>query len=294
MLILNEITLDLKENYEKMLGDIPTSFYRFSNIFMAKDCSHLKYADIDGAFCLMALPPTSLEDAYGFFPFNAEEAKLRHAFQTLRKEIGIKRFYIPSEKLPQIESECPEMFSDEISRGDFDYVYSTQELIQLSGKKYHAKKNHYSKFVNTYDYEYIPVNKKNFDQCRPMMDRWFAQHSDVNNVFFDEKQVINTLIENFDQLELRAGALKVNGEVCAFSIGELSSPDTAHIIIEKADIQYNGAYAAINREFLANAWVDTVFVNREEDMGHEGLRKAKESYHPVRFNEVYKLTFKND
>ena len=71
----------------------------------------------------------------------------------------------------------------------------------------------------------------------------------------------------------------------------MTAPDTAHIIIEKADVRYNGAYAAINQEFLKNAWADTRFVNREEDMGHEGLRKAKESYHPVHFNEVYKLTF---
>ena len=70
------------------------------------------------------------------------------------------------------------------------------------------------------------------------------------------------------------------------------APDTAHIIIEKADIQYKGAYTAINQAFLENAWSETTYVNREEDMGHEGLRKAKESYHPVRFNEVYKLTFK--
>lgn len=294
MIALKEITLDLKERYDRMLGEIPTSFYRFSNIFMARDCSHLKYAEIDDAFCLMALPPDDPEDAYGFFPLNAEESRLRHAFTAMREELGIRRFYVPAQVLPQIEAECPEMFSMEASRGDFDYVYHTQDLIQLPGKKYHAKRNHLSKFVSTYAYEYVPIDGGNFDQCRPMMDAWFAQHTDVNTEFFDEEQVINALIANFDALELRAGALKVNGNICAFSIGELTAPDTAHIIIEKADIQYTGAYAAINREFLANAWSETTYVNREEDMGHEGLRKAKESYHPIRFNEVYKLTFRQE
>lgn len=291
MIELKEFTLDLKERYEQLLRDIPTSFYRFSNIYMAKDCSHLHYAEIDGAFCVVALPPTSPEDVYGFFPLGAEEAKLRRAFLTLREELGIERFYVPSEVLPQVEAECPEMFEMEASRGDFDYVYRTQDLIELPGKKYHSKRNHLSKFTSTYDYEYVSLNGENFSQCQPMMDAWFAEHTDVNTPFFDEEQVIHTLMDNFDALGLRAGALRVNGEICAFSIGELTAPDTAHIIIEKADVRYNGAYAAINQEFLKNAWADTRFVNREEDMGHEGLRKAKESYHPVHFNEVYKLTF---
>lgn len=72
MIELKEFTLDLKERYEQLLRDIPTSFYRFSNIYMAKDCSHLHYAEIDGAFCVVALPPTSPEEAYGFFPLGAE------------------------------------------------------------------------------------------------------------------------------------------------------------------------------------------------------------------------------
>lgn len=291
MVELKEITLDLKDQYDSMLGSIPTSFYRFSNIFMARNCSHLKYADVNGAFCLVAYSPDAPQDSYGFLPLNAEESKLRNAFAALRDELGIARFYIPSEALPQVESECPEMFDVAASRGDFDYVYRTQDLIDLAGKKYHGKRNHFSKFSSSYDYEYVPIDGNNFDQCRPMMEAWFAERESTHTSVFDEREVINELVAHFDALQLRAGALKVDGKVCAFSIGELSAPDTAHIIIEKADTQYNGIYAAINREFLANAWSDTTYVNREEDMGHAGLRKAKESYHPVRFNEVYKLTF---
>ena len=290
MLELKEFTLDLKERYEELLGGIPTSFYQFNNIFMAQEKAGLKYVEINGAFCVVAIPEAG-DHSYGFFPLGAEESKLRNAFRVLREELGITRYYVPGEVLPQIETECPGMFGITVSRGDFDYIYDTQMLIQLAGKKYHQKRNHISRFMNTYQYEYLTIDGSNFEVCRPMMDAWFAARTDVNSEVFDEVQVINTLIDNFEVLGLRACALKADGKICAFAIGDVIGGDTAHIIIEKADTAYHGAYSVINQQFLEHAFADTKYVNREEDMDHEGLRKAKASYRPIRFNEVFRLDY---
>ncbi|HQI78527.1 MAG TPA: phosphatidylglycerol lysyltransferase domain-containing protein, partial [Petrotogaceae bacterium] len=108
-----------------------------------------------------------------------------------------------------------------------------------------------------------------------------------------EKIAIFRALENFDKLGLTGGILKVSGKIAGFTFGEPISEDTVLIHIEKADPDTKGAYTAINQVFLEKQWKHMSYVNREEDLGLEGLRKAKESYHPVKMIEKYGCEFKD-
>ena len=173
-----------------------------------------------------------------------------------------------------------------------DYIYDTQQMIELSGKPYHSKRNFITRFSNRYDYEYLPITSANVAETMPLIEKWFAEHPGYKSEMFDESAAILELVRNFDALGVKGAALRVDGDIVAVSFGELLTPEMAHILIEKGDTTYPGVYPVINRDFLQNEWSDTKFVNREEDMGLEGLRKAKESYHPAYKNEVYIGRFK--
>ena len=187
----------------------------------------------------------------------------------------------------KIEAECGACFSYEEVRDYEDYVYETEKMISLAGKPYHSKRNFISRFTSRYDYEYVPLSQENIGICRPVMEKWFAEHPQFQNQVYDEKGAMLELIDNFDALEIQGGAIVVDGQVAAFSFGELLEPDMAHILIEKGDTSFPGIYPVMNHEFLVNQWSHTAFVNREEDMGLEGLRKSKMSYHPAYLNETY-------
>lgn len=291
MLNLQEITLDFKQKYMELGGDIRLSFYRFPNIFMSKDCTYLKYAELEGSICILSLPPAEVAEPVCMFPLG--KGDLKKIAEALKRELGCTRFVsLSKEMVSRLEAECPGMYTFEQERDDFDYLYQTRDLIELSGKKYHSKRNHISRFNADYAYEYERLDEQKVKECIPILKAWFSAHEVHIAPLFDERQAIELLMQNFGALGLHGGAIKINGKICACSIGEKIEPDTAHIIIEKADINYPGLYAVMNREFLAHEWSDTLYVNREEDMGIEGLRKSKLSYYPYAYNEVYNAYLK--
>lgn len=284
MLKLNEITLDLRADYTRLARGLQLSYYRFATIFMSRDCTHYKYADVDGALCIVSLPPEKAP--YCMFPLGA--ADLGRTIAKLRDGLGDFTFIPLSPQMKaSVEQACPGMFHFTSQRSHFDYVYDTQSLINLTGKAYHAKRNFVNRFTSRYAYEYISLNPSNISICFPLMEKWFSEHPEYKSEMFNERQALFELIRNFDALALKGAAISVEGDVAGFTFGELMEPDTAHILVEKGNTDYPGIYPVINREFLSHEWAETQFVNRQEDMGLEGLRKAKESYHPVRMNEIY-------
>lgn len=191
---------------------------------------------------------------------------------------------IMKERMTQL---CPECYVFEADRDNFEYIYRTEDLINLSGKKYRQKKNHLNQFRMQYlGYEYEPISAENMQGCRDMAAKWAEENAEEDGVQ-DELRAINLLFDAWDVLKLKGGVIKVFGHVEAFSIGEFLNDRMALIHIEKANNSIRGLYQAINNEFLKNTFADVEFVNREEDMGIPGLRHAKESYNPVRFAEKY-------
>ena len=167
-----------------------------------------------------------------------------------------------------------------------DYVYETEKMINLSGKKLHSKKNHLNRFKRTYKYEYVNITARDKNDILKAYDSW----ADISDKYLAaEREAIEDVIENIDYLGIKGAMLKVDGEIVAFTFGDKLTDDMAVIHIEKANTAYNGAYAAINQMFAENQWSDFKYLNREDDCGLEGLQKAKKSYQPVFMVEKYKV-----
>ena len=177
----------------------------------------------------------------------------------------------------------PGEFEITYDRDSADYVYETEKLITLAGKKLHGKRNHINKFKELYpDWSYEPITKENVEDCFQMALEWRnINQCEWNVEKRDEMCVTLNALRLLEELKLTGGLIRVEGRVIAFAIGEPLNPDTFVVHIEKAFADIQGAYPMINQQFAANAAKDYLYVNREEDTGSEGLRKAKLSYRPV-------------
>lgn len=289
MLQLEEISLDLKTRYESFAEFEKLSFLRFPNIFMSRGCMALRYGEVEDAMSIYAVMEHHEVPPYGLGLFSKggkSFAPLVHAAEELFG--GKVNYYeLSLAMVDKLLADCPGMFIKEEVIDDEDYVYETEKLINLTGKKYHSKRNFINRFEAAYQYEYVRLNGENALSCVPAVEEWFARHNEKTLFYFDEQEAILELLHNFEALNLKGAAIKVDGKIRAMTLGEFLPPDTAHIIIEKADINYPGLYAVINQKFLENEWAHTKLVNREEDMGVEGLRKAKQSYQPLYQNKVF-------
>ncbi|WP_337402089.1 phosphatidylglycerol lysyltransferase domain-containing protein, partial [Porcipelethomonas sp.] len=160
-------------------------------------------------------------------------------------------------------------------------------------KKFHKKRNHLSK-INNYNWEFHPMTKNDFDDCIA-----FSTVSYNNKNGYDDRSsvveqfAIHTYFTYFDEMELSGGVITIDGQVKAFTIGEQLNSNTLCVHIEKADPDINGLYPAINNEFVKYAAKGLKYVNREEDLGIEGLRQAKRSYNPIFMIDKYNIFILN-
>ena len=187
-------------------------------------------------------------------------------------------------------------FVVEADRNNFDYVYLAEDLMKLAGRKFHSKKNHLNSFRKNYpEAEYQPITDEIVTQCKLTINGWYKQraHEIPDDPFIAlERQAIIEVLNNFKDFRLKGGAILIGQRVVAFTFGEQLNDDTAVIHVEKADPEVRGAYPAINQAFVEHAWSDMTYINREEDMGIEGLRQAKESYKPVKLIEKFNAWLK--
>lgn len=164
-------------------------------------------------------------------------------------------------------------------RADSDYVYLAEHLIKLPGKKYHGKRNHISFFKKNYDWRFEILDDGNMPLCKAMYEKWYQQNIGEDPSLSRERKALELAFDQYHQLELLGGVLYAGGEVVAFTVGEEQNEDVFVIHFEKA-LNLRGAYPMINQQFAANCLTSYLYINREEDMGLEGLRKAKLSYYP--------------
>ncbi len=178
----------------------------------------------------------------------------------------------------------------EEDRNNSDYVYLTQELINLPGNKFHKKKNLYNQFIKKYDFEYKEFDANLIPQLLDLQESWceLKKCSDDQSLL-DEDHAIYQALKFMETLKFRGAALMIEGRVAAFSFGEMLNKDTAVIHIEKGDSSFTGVYVAMNKLFCENAWSNVTYINREQDLGLEGLRRAKLSYNPHHLVTKYTL-----
>ena len=176
----------------------------------------------------------------------------------------------------------------------YDYVYDAEKLRTYSGKKYHKKKNHVNFFRREYEgrYEFRFLTGKNEKEILQFLEKWKETKKDSReHEFIDgEARVIKFLLENEDKLDYKIGAVYVDGELQAFTIGNYySQEDMVYVPVEKANPDIRGLYPFICSEFLRQAFPQAGKENREDDMGLEGLRKSKLSYNPIYLVEKYTI-----
>jgi hypothetical protein len=180
--------------------------------------------------------------------------------------------------------------SIEPTREHFDYLYATRDLIDLAGQKYHAKRNHIAQAWRAYRYSYAPLLESQKHECLELADHWCkVRHCSEDLGLIGEQAAVHEALEHAVALKLLGGIILIEGRVAAFALGELLNPETGVVHIEKAAPDQPGLYAVINQNFCTHAFEKTTYVNREQDLGEKGLRKAKLSYHPVRLIEKYRI-----
>ncbi len=193
----------------------------------------------------------------------------------------------------RMESWFPGQFRFRNDRNGADYVYAIDDLADLRGRKYQKKRNHVNKFHTTHpDCQALPLTPALIPQAQAMVEAWYARREETDPAgdYMLEKRAISRAFRHFEQLGMEGLVLMEQGEILAMTMGSRLSPDTFDIHFEKAREDVDGAYAAINCEFaryLRLRHPELKFLDREEDMGLEGLRKSKLSYLPHHMTEKY-------
>lgn len=169
----------------------------------------------------------------------------------------------------------------------FDYIYQATDLIKLEGRKYHSKRNHLNQFQRKYLWEYQRITPPVLEECLAIDKEWFNIKDACQRESSDEEKAMALVMNNYQTLGVSGGVIRVGGNIEAIAVGERLTDNMAVIHIEKANTEFDGIYAAINQQFAADFGAGFQLINREEDMGLEGLRKAKTSYNPVRMIEKF-------
>lgn len=213
-------------------------------------------------------------------------------YSMAKDDTKLEMYSLSSESVEELNTLFPNKFKFEKKRDYFDYLYLTDDLANLSGKKYHQKRNHIAYFKKNNNWSFEKIDSSNIDECYDMNKKWVSINRDKNPLELDNEQIaVKRAFENYDNLGLLGGLIRANGQVVAYTIGEEINSDVFCTHIEKAYSDVRGAYPIINQEFAKNLLQNYKYINREEDTGSEGLRKAKLSYYPAILLEKYNAKY---
>lgn len=232
----------------------------------------LKFLETDGkVYYMMPIGPMPINEAINILQADAKASNI--PFQM--KGITVEMWEMISNKMPN-------QFKYIHERNNDEYIYLSSKLISLSGKKLQSKRNHINRFkIDNPDWQYFPItSKKDLSECVTMLNEWENIKEDKDRSLQYDYIATRLMLEHFDELQLTGGAIRVNGKIIAFTIGEKLTEDTFVVHVEKAFGEINGAYTIINQQFIEHEASKFKYINREEDMGLEPLRKAKLSYQP--------------
>ncbi|MGI5825106.1 MAG: DUF2156 domain-containing protein [Bacillota bacterium] len=302
MLEFKAVELEDRALLKSFLEKIPPYFteHSFTTLFAWQRSYSFEFA-LSGAFLFLK---NTFQGVTSFFPpfaksGQAEPAEYRRALTEIVEYCRTMNLpcilsEVGDNELSLIQAAMPDEFAVRKDRGNANYIYRVDDLTKLEGKKYHSQRNHLNSFKRNYPfYKFLPITEDLIPACRETLGRWTAENRKTNIATVQqEAEAIDRLFENMAELELRGVCIMIGGKVEAFAIGEQISEDTAAIIIEKANAEYKGLYAAVNQMFLESDWQDCTYVNRAEDMGLANLRRTKLGYFPCKLAMKYILTCK--
>lgn len=289
------LTLEDKELFDSYIKpyEFLTCEYSFTGLYIWRKGCEIEYTVHKGALIIrkmdfdgtrhflqpLGCSENNLKDIVDDIIAYAKANNYEYIFKDLEEPFIEKLIYIYGDSLI-IEED----------RDNFDYIYDSKALISLSGKKLHSKKNHYNYFVKAFNYRTEPLSSKNSLECIRAAKEWCSKNECKGYLLYELKAIQDLLI-HMDKLDFQGMVVYVNEKVCAFTLGERVNEKMAIIHIEKADGDIRGLYAYVNKAFVEQYYSDIPYINREQDLGLEGLRKAKESYQPIKLEKKYKVRY---
>jgi uncharacterized protein len=271
--------------------------YSFTSLYIWKDACDVQYTIYKDT---LILKKKDFDGNYHFMqPIGYTTENLLEIIESLkayRKENQMKYLFKDLEE--GFIEELNALFNGENEfcikedRDNFDYLYEAKKLMSFSGKKLHSKKNHYNSFVKTYNYEVVEIrDEKVIKDVILAAEKWYEETEEKDCKLFYELLGIKTIVNNMSFFNLDGIAVYVDGVVEAFSIGESLNEKLAVIHIEKANKNINGIYSFIAKTLIDTCFKNAEIVNREQDLGIDGLRKSKMSYYPLKLEKKFILNF---
>lgn len=296
MIDLHKVSLKDKKWIDEILEDVPffTCEYPFGNIYSYSAKMEIYVAEVER--CLITKCVQNNVNMY-CCPIGSGDIKKAVDFilddaAKDNKEFNI--FGISPEKAEFISKHFSDKLDIYLDRDSFDYIYLSDDLINLKGKKYQPKRNHISYFLKNNDWTYERINKDNIPECLEMSKAWLETSlEEYKDELEAELKIIEKVFDDYDELGYVGGLLRVSGKVVAYTMGEKMTDEMFCVHIEKAFANIRGAYPMINQQFVKNELSNYKYINREDDTGAENLRKAKLSYHPAILAEKYGAKLKN-
>ena len=288
------ISIENKNLFDQYLKNINRDLisYCFSSLFIWREWEPFYWCELENTLCVSS----NYNNRFSYLvPISPDKTQVLKAVEALIEyQKDQDKPFLLSEVTEDLraffEQVWPGRFVAEECRDGANYIYRASDLIQLSGRNYASKRNHIHQFIRNYPhYRLLPLSEDLVPACREALHKWCEFRAAENPDILLECKSACSAMANLDKLDANGACLLVDNKVAAFTIGEALDEKTVGIHFEKADTNFIGAYAVINQFYLRDYWSDMEFVNRAEDMGSPGLRRAKESYHPLRLANKYYL-----
>lgn len=292
MIHFERLDLSRKEAYERYLKHSTHRGcgYSFANLEM---WGRQRVAILEGYLVIF-----SQFDRRSVYPFPAGQGDIRPVLEAIvadAKARGIPCCFcsMTAQDCQTLEAVFPGKFQCHADRDSFDYIYDIQDLAELKGRKYQKKRNHLNRFRQEHpDHRFEPLTGADLPQVRQMVQTWFDHRlrEDPHQDFHLERRALERAFGAMEALELEGLLLREGDEILAMTLGSRLDEQTFDVHFEKARLDVDGAYPAINNAFakyLRDKYPQIRWLDREDDMGLEGLRKAKLSYFPERLVEKY-------
>lgn len=287
MIPYKQIELSDKEKIDKCLegNTFRACDFSFTNLISWNPKFNTKYHILEDTLFLRFKDVN--EEYYYMMPIGSMDVK--KAIELMKEDarengIPFQMKAISEDMWEIINSVLPDEFEYIHDRDNDEYIYLSEKLINLSGKKLQSKRNHINRFkADNPNWEYISIDSAEIiEECRDMLNQWedIKENQQDNDSLKYDSLAARMMLDHFNELGLKGGAIRIEDKMIAFTIGEKLTEDSFVVHAEKAFGDINGAYTIINQQFIKNEASEFMYINREEDMGIESLRKAKKSYYP--------------
>lgn len=284
------LILDDKPMFDRMLRSFrpETSELTFTNLFAWRNAYHFAVSSLFGYLIVLRERDGALELLDPIGPIWGKRAVIEACFQKTSLRTTVRFVKLPQITTSMFAGDSNYLLSQDSDNSD--YVYRKEDLIYLKGSSYDGKRNQIKRFYKSTLFEYLPLTDSDISDALAFASRWYESRDCAGDEsLLHERQALEEMLLNFKALNIAGGIIKAGGKIVALSLGECLNSDTMVVHIEKADSAFPGVYQAINMLFAQSEGEGFAFINREQDLGIPGLRKAKESYHPHHMAAKYTL-----